>query len=168
MSKKATPFFATHGDLVAIAREVLEVRPVDFVLGGLFVEPTLVVLRDICDLGEFESYLVVDHGIPVNFRAVPQRSGGQLYAVDQVNNPNTIVLQAGGRRAEQQLIAGQVGTVGNNKQSDELFGLFAKIIRKRFEKIKSFYVGPEAAAMLDNGSRLSSTPKSPQAFDLVR
>ncbi len=46
--------------------------------------------------------------------------------------------------------------------------MFAMIIRKRCEKVKSFYVGPEAAVMLDNGARLSASPRSPQTFDLVR
>ncbi len=96
MSRKLTPFFATHGDLVAIAREVMEVRPVDFVQGGLFAEPRLAALHDIDDLRPFDTYLIVDHGVPVNFRAVPQRAGGQMYAVDQANNPHTIALQAGG------------------------------------------------------------------------
>ena len=168
MSRKVTPFFATHGDLVTIAREVMEVRPVDFVPGGLFTGPMLAAHPDIDDLSAFEAYLIVDHGIPVNLRAVPQRAGGQLYAVDQTNNAHTIALKTGGALADQQLIAGQVGTVGNAKQSDELYALFATIIRKRFEKVKSFYVGPEAAVMLDNGARLSATPKSPRTFDLVR
>lgn len=91
-----------------------------------------------------------------------------MYAVDQVNNPQTIALQTGGRHGEYQLIAGQIGTVGNGAQSDELYAIFAKNIRKQFEKIKSFYVGPEAVSMLDAGIRLSATPKSPQAYDLVR
>jgi hypothetical protein len=168
MSKKQISFFFTHDDLITLAREITEVRPVDFVHGGLFSEPRLEVLTDVNDLNAFETYLVVDRGIRVNLRAVPQRTGGQMYAMDQVSNPHTIVLQVGGKLADQQLIAGQIGTVGNSKQSDELYAMFARAIRKRYEKIKSFYVGSEAAAMLDSGARLSATPKSPQAYDLVR
>lgn len=91
-----------------------------------------------------------------------------MYAIDQVNNPHSIALQSGGQFADRQLIAGQLGTVGDSEQSHELYALFDKLMRKRFEEIKSYCVGPEAAAMLDGGARLSVTPKSPQTYDLVR
>lgn len=168
MRKKLTPFFGTHSDLVTLARDVIAVRPIDFVHGGMFAEPVIAVLNNINDLSVFETYIVVDHGIPVGLRVVPQRAGGQMYAVDQVVNPHTIVLQTGGRYSDHHLIAGQIGTTGNNKQSDDLYAFFARAIRKRFEKVKSFYVGPEAAILLDNGARLSVTSKSPEMYDLVR
>lgn len=168
MSKKQIPFFATHGDLTSIAREVVEARPVDFVHGGLFAGPSLEVLANVDNLCSFETYLVVDRGALVNLRAVPQRAGGQMYAVDQVSNPHTIALQTGGMSADRQLVAGQMGTVGNTTQSDELFVIYSMVIRKRYEKVKSYYVGPEAAVMLDSGARLSVTRKSPKAYDLVR
>ena len=168
MSKKQTQFFATHGDLVAVVRDVMEVQPIDIVQGGLLSEPSLVVLTDVNDLRAFETYLILDHGVPVNLRAVPQRAGGLKYAVDQIDNPYTVVLQTGGKHTDQHLIAGQVGTVGSSKQSDDLYALIGKVIRKRFEKVKSFYVGPEATDMLDGGLRLSATPKAPPMYDLVR
>lgn len=168
MSKKLISFFATHGDLVAVARVVAEIGPVDIVVGGLLTDPKPVILTDIDDMIAFGAYLVVIHGDPVNLRVVVQREGGQKYAVDQIENPHAIALQTGGRLADQQLIAGQLGTVGNNKRSDELHSLFAGVMKKRYEKIKSYYVGPEAVAMLDSGVRLSATRRSPPTFDLVR
>jgi hypothetical protein len=168
MSRKLTPFFATHADLVDIARQIAVARSVDFVQGGLFAEPKVAVLTDVDGLRKFETYLIVDSGVSVTPRVVLQRGGGQMYAVDQANNPQTIALQTGGKYGEHQLVAGQIGTVGKSTQSDELYAMFAKSIRKQFEKIKSFHVGPEAVAMLDAGVRLSATPKSPEAYDLVR
>lgn len=168
MSKTQTPFFATHGDLVAIALEVMAFRKLDFVLGGVFPEPTLTVLKDVHDLGVCEIYLVVEHGSSVGLRSVPQRTGGQKYAVDQIENPHAIALHTGGPYTDRHLIAGQVGIVGKNRQSDDLYALFRMVIQKRFEKIKSFYVGPEAIAMLEKGARLSATPKAPQLYDLIR
>lgn len=168
MSKKQIPFFATHGDLVTIAHDVRAVKSVDFVLAGLFLEPRSVILVDVDNLSAFETYLVLAQGAPVNFRAIPQRAGGQMYAVDQVGNPRTVVLQTGGLYADQHLIAGQLGTVGDCKESDDLYALFANVIRRRYEKIKSYFVGPEAAAMLDSGARLTATLKSPRMYDLAR
>lgn len=168
MSRKQTVFFATHADLAAVVRDVMAVRPIDIVQGGLSSEPSLVVLTDADDLREFETYLIVDRGAPVNLREVPQRAGGLKYAVDQVDNAHSVVLQTGGKYTAQHLIAGQAGTVGGNKQSDDLYAVIAKDIRKRFEKVKSYYVGPEAASMLDGGLRLSATPNAPPTYDLVR
>lgn len=91
-----------------------------------------------------------------------------MYAVDQVDNPHAVTLRTGGKHTDQHLIAGQVGTVGSSEQSDDLFALIGRVIRKRFEKVKSYYVGPEAAVMLDEGIRLSATPKAPTTYDLVR
>lgn len=168
MSKTQTPFFATHTDLVTVALEVMAFRQLEFFQGGLFTEPTPKVLKDVRELGVCEIYIVVERGSPVSVRRVPQHIGGQKFAVDQIENPHAIALHTGGPFAGSHLIAGQVGTVGNNKQSDDLYALFRKVIQKRFEKIKSFYVGPEAITMLDNGARLSATPKAPPLYDLVR
>lgn len=168
MSKKQIQFFATLTDLITIAKEVMKVHPVDFVPGGLFAEPRLEALSDVVDLKALQTYLVVDQGSPVSLRPVPQRAGGLMYAVDQLNNPHTVVIAVGGVHAHQHLISGQIGTLGNTEQSDKLFSLFSKVVRKRFERVKAFYVGPEAAAMLNNGARLSPTPNSPKAYDLTR
>lgn len=168
MSRKLTPFFATQSDLAAITREVMAAQPVDFLLSGLFLEPRLVVLTGIDGLSPFGTYLVANHGASASFRAVPQRSGGTMYAVDQINNSHTLALHTGGMYTGQQLISGQIGTIGNSKQADDLYSLFSRIIRKRFDKVKSFYIGPESAGLLDNGVRLSVTSKSPQRYDLAR
>jgi len=83
-------------------------------------------------------------------------------------NPQTVVLDSGGLVDRQRLIAGQIGTATVNKQSEEIYALFAKVVRRRFEKIKSYYVGPEAIRLFDLGTRLTPTAKSSEVYDLVR
>lgn len=167
MSRKMIPFFATSDDLADILRGVKESKAVDFVHAGMFAEPKVRISASDA-LSAFEEYLIVDNGVAINLRAVPQRSGEVMYAVDQIDNPHTIVLQTGGEHADRHLVAGQIGTVRSSKESDALYAILAKIIRSRFEKIKSYYVGPRAATLLDSGARLSATRKSPQTYDLAR
>lgn len=168
MKRKQIPLFATQSDLSALVREVSCNRPLEFVVGGLFDQPTLPVLSDLENPQPFMTYLVFDKGSTVVTRAVPQHSGGQKYAVDQMENPQTVAVQCGGMLDEHRLIAGQIGTVAVGKQAEEIYELFAKAIRRKFEKIKSYYVGPEAVLLLDKGVRLTPTTKSPETYDLVR
>jgi hypothetical protein len=95
--------------------------------------------------------------------------GGGRYAIDLLVNPKAVSMSTGGMLTDQQLIAGQIGTVAtSDTDAVELYSLFARVIRKRFERVKSYYVGTEAARLLDDGVRLSATATSPQAYDLVR
>jgi hypothetical protein len=46
--------------------------------------------------------------------------------------------------------------------------VFKSETKKRFRKIKTFYVGQEAERMLDEGKRLTAAAQSPQWMDLSR
>jgi hypothetical protein len=39
-------------------------------------------------------------------------------------------------------------------------------VKKTFSKVKAFYVGPKALALLENGKRLAGAVQSPREFDL--
>lgn len=168
MSKKSTPFFATKNDLAKLLSDLNMIRPIELVRSGIFAEGDFKTSVDISNMNGFASYLIVDAGVEINPRTVPASENKAMHAIDQINNPCAIFLQVGGVYSEKHLIAGQVGTVSGVKQSEELYTLLKNFIQKDFEKIKSYYVGKEAAAMLDDGSRLSPTPRSTQLYDLVR
>jgi hypothetical protein len=46
--------------------------------------------------------------------------------------------------------------------------LFASAFRKRFSKVKGFWVGKDALALLERGARLTMAVSSPSEFDLKR
>jgi hypothetical protein len=142
-------------------------QPLRFVLAGMFDQRTPVESVDLNDAQAFAAYLIGKREFEPRAQAVPQRNGGTKYAVDQVENPQTIVIHCGGLTGER-LVAGQVGTASDSDESKELFELFSKLIRARFERIKSYYVGPDAAKLLDSGTRLTPTAKSPETYDLAR
>jgi len=168
MPKKPLPIFATQGDLVALLQEVCCVRPLDLAVMGLFDQGEPAVLTDPKGLQPFTAYLVCDKGLGVAVRLVSQRNGGVKYAVDQLENPHTVALSCGGLVDGRRLIAGQMGTSAAGERAEEIYAILAKAIRRRFEKIKSYYVGPEAAQLLDQGLRLTPTAKSPETYDLIR
>jgi len=168
MPSNQTSIYATQGDLLTLVREICSERPLEFVATGLFDKPEPTVLNKPEDLSPFTAYLAFDKGLGITVRAVPQRGGAEKYAFDQLANPHTVILRCGGPIDGQRLIAGQIGTVSKEGQAAGLYSLFAKLVRRKFEKIKSYYVGPEAVRLLDQGVRLTPTEKSPETYDLVR
>jgi hypothetical protein len=41
-----------------------------------------------------------------------------------------------------------------------------KVMKKYFTKVRAYYVGPGALALLKNGTRLTGAEQSPREFDL--
>ncbi len=168
MSKKQLPVYATQLDLATIAKEVILVRPIEFAVMGLFDRPELIVLDDADYLKPFTSYLAFDKGLSIAVRSVPQRNGGIKFAVDPMENIHTMVLHIGGHNNHSRLIAGAISVATGSQVGEGIYSLFAKEIRRKFEKIRSYYVGPEALKLFDDGIRLTPTAKSPEAYDLAR
>jgi hypothetical protein len=179
MAKNQLYFFATKADLELLLRPVESKKPLQFLVAGMFDSPNLDPMQSLLtspnlghlDVGDWNlaaCYLVASRESSVEVRPVPQRRGGVKYAVDQLTNPSAIVFRPGGAFGETCLIGGQVGTGSEDPSSLELFDTFRKEIRRQFTKIRSFYVGNEAAKLLGNGWRLTVNAKSPTLYDLQR
>ncbi|MEZ4861707.1 MAG: hypothetical protein R3C14_10380 [Caldilineaceae bacterium] len=169
MTKKQTPFFATASDLNSVMNAVSSQRPLAFMAAGLFDEEPGTVFNDFENHKSLHTYLVFDRNQNVVVRRVPQRNGPDRYAIDQYENPHTVSLQCGGLIEKRMLlIAGQLGTVAIGPASDEIFSVLDKTIREQFKRIGSYFVGPEAALLLDKGIRLAPTENSPPMYDLIR
>jgi len=95
---------------------------------------------------------------------------GGAYSLTQKSNPDSIVFSPGGvYRGERVLICGHIGTVSQSPASLELHKQFVKRISKSFEKIGSYYVGPEAAQLMQQGYRMvTSSIGSSTVYDLTR
>jgi hypothetical protein len=83
-------------------------------------------------------------------------------------NPKTITFTPGGYWGNDILLNGRFATASSDDVSLGLLKRFRSLVRKRFEKIKAFYVGAEAAQLLDGGKRLTIAAQSPEMFDLSR
>jgi hypothetical protein len=162
MSTKQLPLFVTAKDFLTVVDEVNCHCKLEFVASGLFDQKEHDVLSNLNSLNPFCAYLYFEEGTAILERIVQQKKGGVKIAVDQILNPSTVVLNFGGLTENgQRLVSSQIGTATSCESSNQLFGLFSKIIRQKFEAIKSFYVGPEAAYLLEDGVVLAPSTKSP-------
>lgn len=179
MATNQQSFFATKADLERLLREVESERGLQFVETGLFDSPSVEPIHSLLgtpNLGQLSvgdhnqgpCYLVATGDSSVVVRSVPQRRGETKYAVDQQENPNTIVFRPSGAFGQECLIDGQVGTIYNNPNSLKLFQLFRNEMKRQFTKVNEFYVGKEAGELLDKGWRLTANVKSPTLYDLKR
>ena len=175
MSRKSMPLYSTAKDTALVLREASAVESLALFRTGVFETRNPVPITNYEQLESGEGCLVVGATQSVKMEAFSlARGGGRRYSLDQMQNPQSVVLRTSkfvkGRMApfEKRLLPGSMGTISEDAVSIALYSLLAKIIRKRFEKIQEFYVGPEAAAALDSGIRLTATNGSPPGNDLVR
>src|SRR5262249_28723861 len=99
---------------------------------------------------------------------VPQKESGVLFAVDQRSNPDTIVLQPGGRHGNEVILCGMIGTVSSSPISKQLYKDVMTAFRRMFRKQREFLVGHEASEVWNAGVRLTVGAMSPPQFDLRR
>lgn len=187
---KSVHFFATKRDLELLLAAVESQRSLKYTQAGMFDVPgknEFASGSQIPGLGLARSgdsngepfWLVTDAHAHVTVETVPQRRGGTRYGIDPGLNPESVVIWPGGEFAGRAkwpggefegraVIAGQIGTAMMNPISMELMNLFTREVRRHFNRIKSFFVGPEAEQLLDAGYRLTTSVKSPKEIDLSR
>lgn len=168
MSKRDIPFYATEADIIDLCDEVSVLRKIQFNLYGLIDINEVSIFTYPIQLKKHNTYLISDIGIDIKNRAVPQKNGDIKYISDTVNNVNSIYIHMGGLLESNKLLQGALGNINDNDIAIGLDLLFRKIIKKKFTKIKSHYVGHEACNLLDSGFRLCSTKNSPESYDLKR
>src|SRR5713101_6531804 len=161
-------FFGTKTDLLPVLDSAEKEQGIKYVRFGSFDKPvseSFVRGADIPDLGIASSqsasncatFLVCDQNTEVR----PRQIRGHGYAFDQLGNPDTITFDPGGLWGDDVLLHGRFATASTAAPSIELLKLFRSLVRKRFEKIKAFYVGKEASQMLARGKRLTIAAQSP-------
>jgi hypothetical protein len=179
LKSKSVHFFATASDLKSLLAAIELERPLQYVQAGMFDTPETMVIASglqIPNLGFAPSgdhnhepfWLITDANTTVEFEIVPQRRGGTRYGIDPGLNPESIVLWPGGLFENSIVVAGQVGTAMLNPTSLELLNLFVREFRRQFNRIKSFFVGPEAERLFDGGYRLAHSVTSAAECDLSR
>lgn len=172
-------FFAAADDLIPVFERAEKKESFSYTVAGLFDSPELVTVRTGAALPTLRQpaphreavgcpwYLVMPPDLSVQVREVTQRAGGMKYAVDQLINPDSIVVSHGGVYDPNILLYGKIGTSTDSKIAISLFRLFANAIAKHFERIRSFWVGPEARQLRKNGWRLTIGANSPRENDLA-
>jgi hypothetical protein len=172
-------FFALPDDLLGVFEKVESRRAVSFVLAGMFETPRFDVFHAGVGLPtlrlpacrqsiECPTYLVLPASTRVNVRSVSQRAGGTRYAIDQLENPDSVTFTHGGVYSQGVLISGRVATISSTPVGKQLQAAFSNAIGKLFSKVNAFYVGAGAMELLRGGSRLTQNVSSPPEYDLQR
>ena len=171
------PFYALRDDLLPILESFESRVTVLYVRTGRFTEPLLEIARsgfELADLGiaDFDSsvgctsYLIVKAPATVHTCPVEELTGMVSYHVDQLLNPDSIVITAGGYWSQDVILSGNVGTASDTPDAQEMMKKFSSAMRKNFTKVRAYWVGPGAMARLTAGARLTAAVQCPPEYDL--
>jgi hypothetical protein len=179
MSKQIM-FFAVFEDIEEILRDIERSIQITYYLTGLLDEISIPAYNSAFDIpnvgivyagdwNHIHNFLVTKSSTLLNVRNIPQRMGGMKYAVDQLANSESITVKFGGlyKLQENVIVAGRIGTISNNTDSNEIFKLFSTKIKKDFKKIGAFYVGKNAEQKLKSGWRLVTDSRLTKEYDLA-
>jgi hypothetical protein len=176
---KQLQFYAVDRDLLPVLQAVESFGPLKYVRAGNFTTQDLQTFlqgSDLPNLGKASSdsatgcdrFLVCQRELAVAVDRFVDYHGVARCCIDQLANPDTVILTPGGVWNEDIVLYGCVGTASESKASQELMRRFAGAIKKQFTKIKAVYVGPKACELLDAGKRLTLAAQTPKDFDLTR
>lgn len=167
-------FFATRNDILPVLESVEKTCELEYVQFGASDTERPVTFATV---GAIPNLGIASHESAINCATylmcrkgavVRSRSVGDRHLFDQLLNPETVTFTSGGIWDGEILLNGRFATASAHTVSAELMKRIGAAVRKRFEKIKAFYVGPEAVQMLDSGKRLAIAAQSPRTFDLAR
>ena len=172
-------FYAVRDDLRPVLRAVEARFTLQYARTGHYPcgsEVTCyVVSDDLPDLGIADSdssiactsYLVGRREELFVKHSILRNDGTQVFAIDQLMNPDTVTLTAGGWRGDA-IISGRIANGLSSPVNREYMSAYRKEVRKRFSRIGSYFVGAGAAAFLDSSGRLTPALQSPARYDLSR
>ena len=174
MTRAQIRFFATRSDLVRLLQVIEENQPIKYVRFGSMktnAESSFSTVTALPNLGRAshesaincDTFLICPKTYVVRSRKIAQR-----YVFDQLLNPDTVTFTPGGIWAESILLHGRFATAAGGDFASRLMQQLTSAIRRQFRKVRAFYVGNEAEAMLDQGKRLTIAAQAPRALDLSR
>ena len=175
MARRIT-FYADSIDLSFLCKTVEERHDIKYYQAGRFVTdeiPYYKSLLELPDLGVSKGFtsvlvdyfLILPVNTQLNVREVAQHSGGVNYFIDQLHNPNSLIIRTGGFWEKKAVIPSAVGTLSTSESIMDIFREFAKQVRK-FKRVQSIAVGPNAYNYLLQGFRLTDDIRSPDEHDL--
>jgi hypothetical protein len=133
-------------------------------------------LLDVPGLGESQTgecmsdvgYLVYPRDARPPVRSIPQRRGGVKY--DLALTPEVVQVLPGGLHVGSgALVSGRIARVVDaSARGVDLYRDFSQTVLRGFNKVESYWVGPEAYRELAAGRRLAAIGiRSPRAYDLA-
>lgn len=113
-----------------------------------------------------DSYLVLEATARVYTRAVRGTGGIERLCIDQLSNPDSLILMPAGMWKEDVVLGGMIGTASQSPVARMLLKRFEAVFRKSFCRVGAYWVGPDAMELLRTGKRLTASVQSPPEYDL--
>jgi hypothetical protein len=170
--------FAADYDVLPVVESVERAMgPLQYIVNANLTNPdfkTFLSGADIPNLGKAEShagagcsqFFVTKASISIGIEKIEGLGGVQRYCLSQFSNPDTVVFQPAGRWGEDCVLQGVVSTISETSLSQELMRRFLAGFGKSFTKVREFWVGPRALALLKAGKRLTAAANSPPEYDV--
>jgi hypothetical protein len=176
---KTVHFFALREDLLPLLQRMEETNPLKYAsmeTASTPVPVTFVRAKDLPDLCEAHqessvacaSYLVTPPSTAISARRVELSSGPVVYHFSQLNNADTIVISPGGLWKPDIVLYGRFGTISESPISQKLMRSFRAELKRRFTRVRAYWVGAKAMELFDAGARLTSAEQCPTIYDLRR
>jgi len=177
LAMSSIQFFATADDLRMLFEHVEATQQLTYTRAGHLhgrEAESYTSGRDLPNLGAASSdaaitcdaYLVTPRASTVVLRQIDARIG-RILTVDQLLNPDTVIINVGGLYRPGVLIASTVGTAHDTPVSRVLFASWRRPIRRLWTKRNAAFVGPRALGILQAGGRLTWTVAAPREYDLA-
>jgi hypothetical protein len=174
---KQTHFYATYDDIAEVLQLFEAEGHVLYVQTGLFDSDTPQIFETFRAINSLSvsvdgdanlvpGYLIVNERHHIAVEKVPQRVGGLKYAIDQGVIPDSLYFQSGGVLSDKIIVPGRIGILRQTAISTNLYNSFARIMKKDFNKVKSYYVGRQAHTLWREGMRLGISLKASTDIDL--
>ncbi len=116
-----------------------------------------------------KSYLTQNPRFTLGLRRILQNDEKVRFDVNQLENAFSVFVKPSGIYTGRKdiLIAGKIATISDTQISTALYTVFQKQIRKEFEKVGAFWVGPTAFQYLKDGWRFTTSTEAPREYDLA-
>lgn len=173
-------FFATAGDVQPIIQSIEESKSLAYYEAGLFDSQTQVLYSSLVATPTFDKpvakaavhctrYMVLASPASLRIRTIPQKAGGCKYAVDQLINPESLIIQLGGVHQEGVLISSSIGATLPCRFTTSLTSAYRHRFNKNFRKMTTgIYIGSEAEHLSSQGWRLTDAVNQPQEYDIQK
>lgn len=181
MNSRQRLFFAIDDDLLPILEALEEEFEIEYVDMGRFEKQTWgrynsytqIPHLGFTDYGDWvgpdHHYIIKRRNSPLNVEEFRLTKGGVVFFIDQKLNPDTVELTPKGIYTKKQnvIVAGRTGTISKGPFASAIYKLLLSLLKKKFNRIGVFYVGPKAEEKLREGWRLVQSEKSPKEYDLA-
>jgi hypothetical protein len=171
-------FYATRTDLAEIFSVAEAAQSLTYAVCGVFDSPKATTFTHASDFldhfGKDESadftqqtLLVTQRSTPVVASTIRLETGQLRYAIDQLENPESVTVDLGGPAGPRLLLPGRVATASRAAVAIRLQKSFTSIFKARFRRVRAYWVGPEAYLAWQGGWRLTVSSAAAPEFDLA-